>query len=114
MACILNGPVLELFCNAIVKNVAKRSLLAKVWVKPSIRLDADAPVALTHTKYERPVILGIEINIGQHQQALVLLKLQVLFKVIEYLASVILLDFEVFLLAIACRHNFASFQLAKL
>ena len=60
-----------------------------------VGLDADSPRLLGHTKYERPTILGIEVSVGQHQQALVLLEPQVLLQVFEYLASVILLDFGV-------------------
>ena len=78
-------------------------------MEPSIRLDAHAPAALSHAKYERPTIFGIEVSIGQHQHALVLLELQVLMQVVANLANVILLNF----FANACLHNFASFQLGQ-
>ena len=59
---------------------------------PSIALDADPPALLGHPEDESPAILGVEVGVGQHQQALVLLQLDIFLQVIEDMPSMELLD----------------------
>ena len=66
-------------------------VLSEIWMVPSVALDADSPALLGHTEHEGPAVLRVEVGVGEHEQALVLLELHVVFEVLEYLPGVELL-----------------------
>ena len=72
MTSRLDRPILHLLGNLTVKH-ARRIFLRKVGMMPGVRLDADAPRTLGHAENEGPAVLRIEVGIGQHEEALVLL-----------------------------------------
>ena len=69
--------------------------MCEIWMMPSIALNANTPALLRHTEDEGPAVLGIQVGIGQHEQALILLQLDIGFQVVEYLARMELFHFSV-------------------
>ena len=67
-------------------------VLGEVRVVPRVTLDADPPALLCHAEHECPTVLWIEVGVGEHEQALILLELHIILKVLKYLPSVELLD----------------------
>ena len=61
----------------------------------SITLDTDPPALLGHAENESPSLLGIKVSVSQHQEALVLPQLKILFEVFKYLTSMELFNFGV-------------------
>ena len=63
MARCLDSPVLDLLCDSIVEHLVARSLLGEVRMVPGVRLNADAPAALSHTENKRPPVLRIQVSV---------------------------------------------------
>ena len=60
-----------------------------------VTLDADPPALLGHPEHEGPAILGVQVGVGEHEQALAGAQFDAFLKIFEDLPSVILLDFSV-------------------
>ena len=69
--------------------------LQEVWVMSSIALYTNSPRAFGHAKHECPAIFGIQINIGQNQQRLIVLQFNLLFQILQYISCVVLLDVSI-------------------
>ena len=85
--------------------------MCEIRMMSRVALNANSPTLLRHSKNECPAILWIQVSICQHEQALILLKLNIRFQVVKYLARVELLHFGVG--PDTRLHNFLSFQHIK-
>ena len=107
----LNGSVLNLLGHLSIE-VAVGHLLGKVRVVSSVGLDADPPAALGHAKDESPAFFGVQIGVGEHQEALILTQLDAMLQVFEDLAGVELLHFGV--LSDSGGNNLLTLQLGQI
>ena len=53
-----------------------------------ITLNTNSPTLLGHAKHERPALLWVQIGICEHQQALILVEVDILLQIVEDLACV--------------------------
>jgi len=67
-------------------------VLGEVGVVASVALDANAPALLGHAEDEGPALLGVEVGVGEHEQALILSKVDVVLEVVEDVPGVVLLN----------------------
>lgn len=95
MTSSLNGSVLNLPRNLWSEVSHWLVFMCKIWVMPCITLNAYSPTLFGHAKHKGPSILGIQISIGEDEQALILLQLYVSFQIVKDLASMILLHFGI-------------------
>ena len=75
----LNSSVLYFPCNFTCEYSLVLALHSEIGMVPGITLDTNSPRLLCHSKDECPTILGVQICVGQDQEALILLELDVLF-----------------------------------
>ena len=87
------SPILHLLGNLTSKS--SLLILRKVWMVPSITLDANSPALLCHSEHKGPPLLGIQIGVGQNKKTLILSKLDILLQVFKYLTSMELLHLGV-------------------
>ena len=92
MACRLYSPVLNLFRDGLAEKPLLFSILGEVWVVPCVTLNADPPALLCHSKHKCPPFFGEQVDVGQNQEALILLKTEVVFEVFKELPCMILFD----------------------
>ena len=92
MACSLDGSILYFPSNFRSEISSRLVFMGKVRMMSCITLDANSPTLLCHSKYKSPPILRIQVSVRQHKQALVLLKLDVRFEIVEDLAGMELFD----------------------
>ena len=96
VASCLDGPVLHQLCHLGVEHARRLvRVLGKVGMVPCVALDADSPALLGHTEDEGPTVFRVEVCVGQHEQALVLLEMHVVLQVLEDLPGVELLHSSV-------------------
>ena len=84
----LNSSILHLSRNLGSENPLRLCLTCKVGVVPCVTLNANPPALLSHSKHESPPVLRVQVSIREHEEALVILKFNVLFQVIEDMSSV--------------------------
>ena len=58
---------------------------------PCVTLNTNPPALLGHSKNKSPAIFGIEVRISEHQQALVILKLDIFLEIVKYMPCMELL-----------------------
>lgn len=93
MTCRLNCPILNFPSNFWSEVSHRFILMCKIWMMPSIALNANSPTLLGHTENESPPVFRVKICICKHKQALILLQLYIRFQVVEDLSSMELFYF---------------------
>ena len=91
----LDCSVLYTFADLLAEKLLLGFSEWEVRVMACVALDADTPTLLGHSKHKGPSFFWIQICIRQHQQALVLPKLDVGLQVLEQRPRMILLDLRV-------------------
>lgn len=72
-----DGPVLH-FAGNLGREIPNRLVVVcEIRMMPRIALNANSPTLLRHSEHKRPAVLRVQVCVGQHEQALVLLQLDV-------------------------------------
>ena len=91
MTRCLDGSILDFLRNLRAEHPLGLFFVCEVGMVSCIALDADSPALLGHSEHKGPALFGVEISIGQNEQALMLTQFDVLFEVFEDLTSMKLL-----------------------
>ena len=86
-------------------------MCCKVWMVSGVALNTYAPALLRHAKDKGPTIFRIEVCICHHEEALVLLKLDIAFQIFKNLPCMKLLHFCI--TTHSCSCNSQPFQIAE-
>ena len=111
VAGCLDCPVLNFPSNLGGKIPDRLVVMRKIRMMPCVTLNANSPTLLCHSKDKRPAVLRVQVGICKHEEALVLLQLNIRFQVVKYLTSVELLHFCV--RSDSSLDNFLSFKNVK-
>lgn len=111
MTSRLDCSVLHFSCNLRGKIPDRLVVMGEIRMMPCIALNANSPTLLRHSKDKRPAVLRVQVGICEHEEALVLLELNIRFQVVKYLTSVELFHFCVW--SDTRLDNFLSFKNVK-
>lgn len=92
MARRLDGPVLDLACYLGREVAHGHVVVREVGVMSRVRLNANTPALLGHSKDERPAVLRVQVCVREHQKALIVAEFDILLEVVKDLASMELFD----------------------